>query len=79
MKYILFLMFFSAATTDPAKQFWTLQSSQSVEFEDRVACEKAGHAILSSVRTTNTMKVAVWCMASASQGGNLDIIRLDPQ
>jgi hypothetical protein len=72
MKYILFLMFFIAPPADPANRLWALQSTATMEFDSKEACDFAiNDKIIPSVKTTDTVGVFAWCFSKAS--GNAKI------
>ncbi|MBS0529452.1 MAG: hypothetical protein JSS22_08695 [Proteobacteria bacterium] len=62
MKFILFLMFFTAPpVSGQSDQLWALQNTSSMEFESDRACNDAANKLITAVKLTETVKMFGWC------------------
>lgn len=70
MKFILFLMLFTAPPAEgpkaEAKRAWTLQSSSALEFSTPQGCNAAGKAITQSLVSVNTVTMRAWCFCEST-------------
>jgi len=56
-------MFFIAPPTAEKDRPWALQSTQSIEFADWIACDDAiRNVILPAVKSTDTVALTAWCL-----------------
>lgn len=63
MQFILVIMFFIAPPTTDEDRPWALQSTQSIEFADWIACDDAiRNVILPAVKSTDTVALTAWCL-----------------
>lgn len=62
MHFILFVMFFITPPALGPNRNWSLQSTQSMEFDSKPACDAAIRTIMASVQTTDTVAVSGWCL-----------------
>lgn len=74
MKYLLLLAFF---TSTDGKSFY-LQSTNSMEFESKLACELAGAGAwdtFKKAKAVNAVNMVGWCMAKDAKSSS-DVYRL---
>jgi hypothetical protein len=72
MKYVLLLAFF---VSQDGKTFF-LQSTSTMEFESKIACELAGAGTWETFkRSANAINMVGWCMAKDAKAA-ADIYRL---
>jgi hypothetical protein len=75
MKYVLLLLFFTTppaqhvdASARKAKSVWTFNSSTSLEFDTRKACETNGQIVIDGLDDVDTMTATGWCFCKAEPG-----------
>ena len=84
MKYILFLMFFTAQpTADPKNELWMLQSTSTMEFTSRAGCDQSVARLIDAVKETATIKLFGWCFANDTGSAKImemqkDVEKLNP-
>ncbi|MGY4509088.1 hypothetical protein ACVIN2_002542 [Bradyrhizobium sp. USDA 3650] len=74
MKFILLLAFFVA----PDGKTFLLQSTSSMEFDNKLACESAGAGIWDTFKASNVnaVKIVAWCIPSDAKQPS-DVHRLE--
>jgi hypothetical protein len=69
MQFILIMMLFVTPPTLGSNRSWTLQSTQSIEFEDWTSCDDAiKNVILPAVKSTDTLALTAWCLPKSIKG-----------
>jgi hypothetical protein len=63
MKSILFIIFFVTPPAEKGKEIWSLQSTNTIEFDSSEACVKAGSEIQDTMATVDTVRVRAWCFS----------------
>jgi hypothetical protein len=62
MDFVLFIMFFVTTSPSGNDRTWTLQSTQSMEFGSKPACDDViQNFIIRAIQTTDTVSVFGWC------------------
>jgi hypothetical protein len=62
MKYILFMLFFTAPPAAPGKQVWQFTNSAQFEFASMEGCIAFGKHLQTKIATTTTMTMRGWCV-----------------
>jgi hypothetical protein len=70
MNFILYLMLFTTAPFNgpkhETKHLWSLQSTSTLNFKTKEACEATGYAIMQSLESVATVTVRGWCFCEST-------------
>jgi hypothetical protein len=73
VKYILFIIFFTAPPAAPGKQVWQFSNSAQFEFASMAGCTTFGKHLQAQIATTTTMTMRGWCVEDHSGLSTYDL------